>query len=427
MVPINFSKMIIEWTGTSAAVDANQFAKFFPLRGFFSQLQLMTREGVHLVNITNFNDFNLLSCNPTVSQECLENRQTCVPTITEALAKKKGRIEPIIAADSSAAPANDSFRHMSITTTVLSDTEPSPSTAITPKGIFPGTVMSAIAGGNEPIHMFQVRLGDIAPSLLSYNKVLMFPKDLILQVTFAPTENYYALFDAAATVVNTTVNGGESASITYTDMVLKMVHDTSDLARAAWMSRLQSGSTFKACIPYPVVFKVDIGALTSGSSVIRLSNADGRTCVRIQSAVRLQIERGCAGFNFVNGDLADSLRNVETYQTSLDTMPLQSKILDCDNADDWLLNGHWFKGSCMQGYDRYQSMCPLHIDQFGGNGASLVQSKVTDFYWSGIPLRQKTLLYTRTEYSKLAQAQDCILIAINQRQLEINKNFIAMQ
>jgi len=121
-------------------------------------------------------------------------------------------------------------------------------------------------------------------------------------------------------------------------------------------------------IPYTTGFKNVGGGASSATNIqIQISQQYGKRLKRILHTVWNPVEKLNTAYDCHNWD-GDK---IETYQTFLDSLPLQDRILSCKrpageyvHSDDWLENKKFLnKRSCIISKEMY-SLNWFHIDQF---------------------------------------------------------------
>jgi hypothetical protein len=161
------------------------------------------------------------------------------------------------------------------------------------------------------------------------------------------------------------VTAGDGITLNNVTLYLAIEQDV-DIVKGL-MDRYMAG-TLAYSIPYTTAFRNTGGAANSQTNIqINLSNQYGKRLKHITHTVWNPIEKYNTAYDCANVDG----EKIQLYQTFLDTMPLQDRILSCNqpigrsiNSDDWLENKKFLeKRSVIIGKNQY-SINWFHRDQF---------------------------------------------------------------
>lgn len=411
--------------GANASINA----KFYPYLGLVSQIRVFTRTGTHLVNITNCQDYNILSALPSHSPDEVEATGMALgtnDTNAAAATSYNNNVTNVVVTPFGIAEQTPAY--------ALSKGHPSfPATDCNQVNLTQGNLLgrqvpvglltsdTTGGAGNDRYNRFDyvLKLGDYIGTLLALDKSIMFSDTLVLQITFAPYNSY--VFSSTDAALNAVVLGSKAAlpAVSYEDMRLRLCQDLNLNARRSWLGRVESETGFVATIPYVTMFERNIGTGTTAASTIRVNRGHGSTLLRIISGTRVArtdaITDGQGPFSFCNN--ANAL--ISNYQTLFNNQPLQPKLLDATGPEAWYYNQEWFKNGLLSTFKCWRIVSSAHVDQFGSDADALVMARVSDFHRSGYPLETE-VTYTRNDSTKTAAAERHLFCVITQKTLRIN-------
>jgi len=142
-----------------------------------------------------------------------------------------------------------------------------------------------------------------------------------------------------------------------------------NLEVVAHMHNKYRSGQLRFTIPYTTGFK-NTGAQRAGETTniqIQISQQYGKRLKRILHTVWNNKEEGATAYDCTNRDGS----KIESYQTFLDSLPIQDRILSCKrpsgsnlNSDDWFENKRYLdKRSCILSKEMY-ALNWFHIDQW---------------------------------------------------------------
>ncbi len=226
------------------------------------------------------------------------------------------------------------------------------------------------AAVNQAMNRYrQFPLGAISGTLFAVDRDFYSPVEQYLRIT-AGVGNKIAITTKVPATPDTPAQAGDTKApkdVKINQCYLYLAVEQNIAVVQGLMSKYASGQlSFR--IPYTTGFKnVGGGASTATNIQIQISQQYGKRLKRILHTVWYPVESGATAYDCSNWDGS----KIETYQTFLDSLPLQDRILSCKrpagafiNSDDWLENKKFLdKRSCIMSKDMY-ALNWFHIDQF---------------------------------------------------------------
>lgn len=433
------------------------------------QFRMFTRKGVHLVNLPHFQEYWNVVAAPSLKAEVAKNRRPAMLCDNAGLAEAMpfefgaaasstvyGPYRGIGATEANilgagAATATDIVSSGSPLQFVCADDGTLPgstlrmgsmSTTINnvppPCAFAARTVATTTAAGAWYVD-YDMTLGDLVGSFLAWDKTIMFPETVVLQVVFAnhntfafvgngtsDTDNKAALYTGnttgyqesltnAQTATNTLAGYAGMASVFINNFRLRLMQDLNPLATSQWMNRLQSGG-MTMNLPWVRMWMMNAGAAARATGQFRIGSADGQTLLRIHSVLRNSGNQTLqSGYVFYNEDTALTAN----YRTSVNNKPLQIADIKVAENHDWEYNQNHLRGTLLSTSSNYRACMPIHIDLFGGGDLPISEAAITDFHKSGLPINGPEVLYRREENEKAAIQLEYIFGVVTQKILQI--------
>lgn len=235
----------------------------------------------------------------------------------------------------------------------------------------------ATGAGNTMLRYRQFPLGGIPGTLLSVDRDFYSPVEQYLRITVGPGNKI--AYSTSTTAIAGDYSAGQVAidNITINNCYLYLaVEQNVDVIEQLMTLYNEGKMTYS--IPYTTAFKnVGGSALAQTNIQIQLSQQYGKRLKRILHTVWNPTERLSTSYDCHNYNGS----KIQSYQTFLDTMPIQDRILVCYapgsngltgrglapgvvNEDDWLENKKFLeKRSCITSKNMYK-LNWFHIDQF---------------------------------------------------------------
>jgi hypothetical protein len=222
----------------------------------------------------------------------------------------------------------------------------------------------------------QIPLGIFSGTLLGVDRDFFSPTEMSLRLLTNIGDkmaftcvNGNAMFPGAVSVANVPGNTCSTAGqgITVNNCYLYLCVEQNENIVQSMFDQYRSGQ-LSYSIPYLTSFRLTGGAATSQTNLqIQLSNMYGKKLKRILTTVWNPIERINTAYDCAN---TNGLK-IASYQTMLNSRPLQDRILNCSRPnllaiaqDDWLENVRFMdKNSCYTSKEMY-GLNWFHIDQF---------------------------------------------------------------
>ena len=213
----------------------------------------------------------------------------------------------------------------------------------------------------------QYPLGALTGTLFGVDRDFYSPVEQYLRIQ-AGIGDKMAFTTTSATVPTTGVASASGGSgITLNNVYLYLAVEQNSVIEQSLMERYMAGQ-LSFSIPYTTAFRNTGGAANSQTNIqIQLSNQYGKRLKHITHTVWNPQEKFNTAYDCANFDG----EKIQMYQTFLDTMPLQDRILSCKqalgtsvNSDDWLENKKFLeKRSAIISKNQY-SLNWFHRDQF---------------------------------------------------------------
>ena len=232
-------------------------------------------------------------------------------------------------------------------------------------------IVSAIGAAQTVYRQFP--LGAFTGTLLGVDRDFYSPVEQYLRVSagtgdkmaFAST---YAPGANLAAGNNPSMAAASSGQITVSEIYLYLAVEQHPGIVESMRAKCMAGE-LKFSIPYTTSFK-NVGGSAGGQTniQIQLSNQYGKRLKRILTTVWNPQEKFNTAYDCANWDG----EKVQSYQTFLDSIPMQDRVLSCNrpgtngriNSDDWAENKKYLgPSSCITSKECY-AVNWFHMDQF---------------------------------------------------------------
>ena len=381
----------------------------------FDRIQLYTRSGIQLVDLTSANNFSKMVTPYLTKSKELAQRSSggltvdatsnafsgCVNTTASQLVPVQGIQPSLVSTYAVNAIATENQR-------------PDGSAPHVPinehRYLFAGAV-----GTDDPPTLtghlslsYQLNLGIVYDTLLSINKDLYWDTNLILSITFAPHSKF-------AFTSNTLTMGGllvantancTSCTVSNTSLFLAM-ETNQDIINQLRTKVQTTGMTLQ--IPYVYSQKYLSGAASTSSSLFqRFNSGMGQRLIRFYYSAFHNVETAMTAF-----DNSNRVAKLTDIYTSLNNQRLQEYPLNLAKSEDYLFNEANFEDSCILSSNIYKYNW-IHCDNFGNS--NLTNGDLTEP--QGISLAEEK---TYTVFvNQVAAAYNHYLFTVVQRELVIH-------
>ena len=377
----------------------------------FDRMSLYDRSGVYLMDITNCNTFS-----------------NCTNQIVTPLNGMLTNDKALGGATQAAARAAD-LGHNNFRSNVAVPTA-TPGVALGPNGtrISAAGAAQAPSDGTTEITYFKqgvardgsnagdvycsysIPLSELHHSICSLDKDLYFGQSLILRCHFAAVSRI-GFVGTSATVLATgkTVIDG---ACTLSNMRINLAVEVSPPVVESIQNKVRS-SGLELVIPYVYSYLFSSASGTSSNVQYRFNSGHGQRLLNVYHAV---LNIGSDSVVIYDKDNQGDAK-IESYQTSMDNVPLQESRPICARADDWMLHRDLLAKSCIQNLNIYRHN-KVHIDSWrAGNCASW---KERDGIADGLSLDNERIW--AAEFTTASAAYRHFTFAVIQRNLTINNN-----
>lgn len=200
---------------------------------------------------------------------------------------------------------------------------------------------------------FSIPLSEMKETFLATDSMLYSPTNLVVQLYWAPLNNYAVQSDAAAALTNPT--GVASGTITNLNLVCAIESNPGIISDV--IGKVMSGGiTYN--IPYTSVVKQSLASSRAHNFSLQLTRAYGQRLLFIATA---KFSNTATQIN------NHALGNITRYQTTLNSMPLKiPQGYDIANGDEYVLgNKAYVEGSVIESDTLFRHKF-VHFDSFFG-------------------------------------------------------------
>ena len=411
--------IVLPFTSDGSGGDILASSKFNVIHAdplaMFDRIQLYTRSGIQLVDLTSANNFSKMVSPYITKISELQQRSTggytidpTANTIVAPITQAAAQLVPIQGIQSSNVAA--------VSSTAVNTGNQRPDGNCSNVLLSEFRYLFAGATGNNAVIAtsttgsvylsYQLNLGIIYDTLLALNKDLYWDTNLILSLTFAP-HSKFATQTSSLTLATATVT--PCLSCTVNNMSLFLAMETNQDIINQLRNKVQTtGMTLQ--IPYVYTQKYNSGGSATSSSLFqRFNSGMGQRIIKFYYSVLNGTETALTAFD--NSNLTAKLTDI---YTSLNNQRLQEYPLNLGKAEDYLFNETNFENSTIISGNIYKYNW-MHCDNFG-NG-NLTNSDLTEP--QGISLAEEKT-YTVFVNHAVAAAYNQYLFTVVQRELVIH-------
>lgn len=378
-VPINLSQSVLQLTltpGASAAVDSFYNWVFMDTLSFLSGIQLYTRSGVMICDISNNLQYYLkVAWKSDVKLSEYENFDL------HSNASGSGRMLRKSNGAATGTSPNCTKRPVSFNIT---------STTSEKVPYLENQYIQAGAGITDttPVINVALPLSMIKNTIFEMDKTLYFNEVVLCRLIFGQASKF--LFNGTSSSVPLTDAATATAAASVSNLNLYIAMERNPELGNVLRSEIQKGS-FSIPIPCVNIFKQGAITGTSQSTTVRLNRAHGRRLLKIyhsmfggSSNTTLE-DKNFAYCNAVGANATYNLNEMTSYHTALQNSRLQDWEITLLTFDDWLIQQKRLEGSLVLNSDilRYNF---FHLDDFTGSEKSIDKEYLEKNQMVGVPL-----------------------------------------
>jgi hypothetical protein len=319
------------------------------------RIQLSTRSGTSLIDIQGVNNFSAV-VSPIMTSNT-ELYQRSVGGLTHA------GVIPItvngtIATDSQQCPLQglQIFNGLQSANYRYDDATAASSTAevaYSEQRYLFGSLISTIQ-----CQSYQLNLDLVKHSILAINKDLFFNENIILSITFAPS-NKFTWTTTSAFPAGTAILANPT-SISVSNLSLYLMIETNAAIIEGLRQKVLSPEGFSLLCPFVYSQKVNSGTNSSSSSIFqRFNRGHGRSILRTYWS----LFNGSETLNTALDRTNVANAKVSSYRSTINNMNIQEFPIDCSRSEEWLLNSDILDGSAVLSIDQFKYLF-THTDDF---------------------------------------------------------------
>jgi hypothetical protein len=212
-----------------------------------------------------------------------------------------------------------------------------------------------------------IPMESIKHTVLSLDKNLYFPENMVLQIYFNATDNF-CFYSGANTTPLSTATSASSATVTNLNINLAQENNLAIVSQT--IDRVMKGPGISLPFTYPSVTRTSITG-TSPSYQLSLTKAYGQRILGILTAPFSAVSKTGANWHYKNNTvssppaLADTI--LSSYNTFLNSVAIKQQAgFDGLKSQDYIANKPYLDGSVIQTIDEYALVDWFHFDSFVG-------------------------------------------------------------
>ena len=385
----------------------------------FSRIQLLTRGGTSIMDITDCNKYSAVVQPITTPMTEIVQRSgggVSARTVASGDTTTAVSVYQLIQGIQCSGVTNTSNYRPSSSSGAV--TETSQISILEQRYLFGSSVLNT----NLALS-YQIALENLEHTILSVNKNLYFGENLILSITFNPL-NSFAWYSSSVSDPNGTAVVALAGSTNVLNLSLYLKVEQNPAIIRGFQEKLTSAEGLSITCPYVYTSKVNTGPSSTTCSLnFRLNRGYGQRLLRVYSTLfnnsetfSLALDR-CNEYNGSSGPA-----KLNNYRTLLNSVQLQDYQIDCTRSEDWLINSDLIEGSSISSVDQYKYQF-VHIDDFSGKQSILEDDNmVNDTDICGRDLSEEQLF---TFVGNTVSAQyNLFAVVVVQRELVIRQGMI---
>lgn len=403
----NLSKSMLRYDTTIPAGSTGYTAALVNTPPIQS-VALRTRGGKYLCNIENLQHYWKMVRYFSEPADAFQNRPQVGTAATIANAKLKGvnhYWNPSNALSSTAPAA----------VTVHSNKIGDDGLLVIPAGLkhYSSAVEWITSGSLAANAMYnELKLGDLCFSFFGVDRDFFSAEALQLVVSVSAWDNWVFGHSAEATLADPLT---VPCTPTITNLGLYLALEANPLVKQSIIDKVMS-SSLNMLIPYPYLYRTNIGTATSGVITQRLNPGHGRSLLRIMSAESLTTDSLNKRANFYNVDGAKT----EVFHTELDSIRLQQENMECKKNGDLIHIKHLLGSSALSQSPAEYYTNYVFVDDWSAC-KDLVSARESDLQPQGMAL-DREYLYSKSYDTKSGTNTTCNMIVVCQKEVVSSAN-----
>jgi hypothetical protein len=355
-------------------------------------MQLYTRGGVQLADITNLHKYLNLVQKVEMKNERLANRSV----------------------------VNFLYPNNSLTNVppALRPSTSVPATVANSTKAYVEPAYALVGGDNTatPTTLFQLNLGDIPHTIFSLDKDLLFNEVLVLRIEWASGSSY-AWYSALAT---NPANGSAAvvSNITISRLSFYLAIETDEMIIQSLRNKVNSDG-LSVLIPFIWGFKNPINTSTSHNISLRFNSAHGLSLCKVFSAPYNATETTHLAFDHSN----ENGSKITNYYTMIDNARLTDFDIRCTDADpiDYMFHKDILRGTPLEDQNIYRYNF-FHCDDFCKSHEIADDPNVVN----GIPLTQREVKWDIQATAPANNTYNWYTFCVLQRMLKITSGMVTL-
>lgn len=259
----------------------------------------------------------------------------------------------------------------------------------------------------------EIQLGMIPFSIFSADRNLFSSEALQLRVEFAPHSDWAFQRDTAIDTLETVA--ACAVAVEVNDCYLYMATEQNEAIRRSVIDKVTSEG-LNMLIPYPTLYRINVGTNTSGSVQQKVNLAHGRRLLRVLSLESTTVDTLATKCNYYN---RNGLKT-ESYNTNLNSVRLQDEALEMKgNQIGYVFNKRFLKDSPLEPVGEYLSTAPIHCDDWSMAGQQgLIHCADNDLIAQGLDLSIEQT-WSRDILTKSAVDTTVNILIVGQKELRV--------
>lgn len=361
----NFARSYLNFTLTVPA-ETNRSYLYVANLCMFAQLQVFTRTGKFLVDLSDLNNFTDVVNRCLISHEELESLD-CGSGVDSSTNNYTGQplgtlqgMKPnnfYAAAVTGTSPGNFSYR---------------PDASNSDRFYIEPAYIETYGTSNVPVqYAFKIPLKMIKHSLLALDKDFPVTEIINMKLVWAPSTKIY--FTNSANALSPTGANAAVGSVAITNLALQLAREENRLIYDSLMEQARKGMSI---LTDWVISNRVSGSGTSHNVSVKLNRAQGQRLKRIYHTLFNGTESGATAYDRSTkrtGITALPIK-MQSYYTTFNSRREQDQNISVIECDDWQYHRDLLKGSVMFSSDIYKYNW-LHISDYCDSGKPLVEQE----------------------------------------------------
>jgi hypothetical protein len=207
-----------------------------------------------------------------------------------------------------------------------------------------------------------IPLESIKHTILSLDKNLYFPENMVCQIYFNPYDSYS--FEADDVNLLTPLTLEVSSATTISNLNIKLAQENNLAIVSQTIDRVMRGPGISLPFSYPNIVRTSL-ATTSPSWQLSLTKAYGQRILGIITSAFSQV--ALTGVNWHYRNTAEYTEFLTQYNTFINSVAIKSQAgFDTTKSQDYISNRPYIDGSLIQSSGEYANAEWIHFDSFVG-------------------------------------------------------------